>query len=54
MDRLLILIHPSASADASAVKSSDFFKYIGQIWLESSINKVSVTILTFGRDALFD
>ena len=30
----LILIHPSASADASAVKSAGFFQYTGQILLE--------------------
>ena len=47
LSHFLILIHPSASADASAVKSAATFLYIGQILLECPINKVLVPIVTF-------
>ena len=43
----LILIHPSASADASAVKSAGFFQLVGRILLESFINIICLTILIF-------
>ena len=52
LDYKLILIHPSASADASAVKSAATFLYIGQILLECPINKVLVPIVTLSKGYL--